>query len=698
MLPTDRSRPRTATLTHGGVTEARVASADILADLRGGDLLDAAFERRAGGLDARDRRWTQELVYGTLRRRAILDALLTERVRGGLARLDADLTDILRLGVYQLLQMRSVPPYAAIAQSVELAKRRHGIGASKLANAVLRRVDRERGDESATTPKVPADPVAALALATSHPQWLVQRWVERWGLLEARTLLERNNIEAPMVIRPFGIVREQLETMLESSGVAVEDAPLVGDGLALTGHAALAEVGAFRQGLFFVQDPAATLVTRYAAFPAGETVVDLCAAPGGKAFELSRTAKQVIAADRSPARLARMQQSIDRLDVRNVSLVATDARDLALTQCRGGTGRCPVHGDGDVPSSSGRALAPPRLRPRGERRGAARDPALGGGARCTWRPAGLQHLFPRARGERAAGRGLPRRARRLLPRAATGGSGAGGRPRRRDAARPPPTGRRGRRLRRAPAPEGGVKRPSARVRTVLQYLAVAASGFLAAYLLVAFVILPDDVALGDVTVPGVINLTQGDAQRRLTALGLTVSIGESRYSPDAPKSTVLSQNPAAGTIVSPGSAVTLDVSAGQQRATIPSLLGLSRADAERALDKAGLAMGQVREEASDSARGLVLDARPSEGQVVPLGTRVDLAVSSGPAELTMPDVVGRDFDGARTLIAQLGLAIAPAEYDPNSTLPAGTVVAQTPAAGSPVPAGTSVALRVAGNP
>ena len=330
MLPTDRSRDRTATLPHGGVTDARVASADILADLRGGDLLDAAFDRRTGALDARDRRWTQELVYGTLRRRAILDALLTERVRGGLARLDADLTDILRLGVYQLLQMRSVPPYAAIAQSVELAKRRHGIGASKLANAVLRRVDRERGDEAATTPALPSDPVAALALTTSHPQWLVQRWVDRWGIADARTLLERNNIEAPMVIRPFGIVREQLETMLEASGVAVDDAPLVGDGLALAGHAALAEVGAFRQGLFFVQDPAATLVTRYAAFPPGATVVDLCAAPGGKAFELSRTAGLVIAADRSPTRLVRMQGSIGRMDVRNVVLVATDARDAAL--------------------------------------------------------------------------------------------------------------------------------------------------------------------------------------------------------------------------------------------------------------------------------------------------------------------------------------------------------------------------------
>ncbi|MCC6773247.1 MAG: 16S rRNA (cytosine(967)-C(5))-methyltransferase RsmB [Gemmatimonadaceae bacterium] len=314
------------------MTDARVASADIVAELRGGERLDVAFERRAGELDARDRRWTQELVYGMLRRRAVLDALLAERVKGGLARLDADLTDILRLGVYQLLHMGSVPPYAAIAQSVELAKRRQGIGASKLANAVLRRVDRERIGESGMVPVPSSDPIDALALATSHPRWLVARWVQRWGLDEARTLLERNNVEAPMVIRPFGIVREQLETMLESSGIAVEDAPLVGDGLMLSGHAALAEVGAFRQGLFFVQDPAATLVTRYAAVFTGATVIDLCAAPGGKALELARTAHVVIAADRSPTRLERMRQNLERLDVRNVHLVATDARELALTQ------------------------------------------------------------------------------------------------------------------------------------------------------------------------------------------------------------------------------------------------------------------------------------------------------------------------------------------------------------------------------
>jgi len=90
---TDGSEHHTgpATAARGGVTDTRVAAADVCADLRAGELLDTSFERRVESLDARDRRWTQELLYGMLRRRAWLDAALSERVRGGLARLDPDL-------------------------------------------------------------------------------------------------------------------------------------------------------------------------------------------------------------------------------------------------------------------------------------------------------------------------------------------------------------------------------------------------------------------------------------------------------------------------------------------------------------------------------------------------------------------------------------------------------------------------------
>ena len=310
---------------HFGVTDSRIAAADVLADLREGVLLDAAFDRRTSNLDARDRRWTQELLYGLLRRREDLDATLHPRVRGGIARLHADLTDLLRLGVYQLLFMNSVPPYAAIAQTVELAKIRHGIGASKLANAVLRRIDRERDQLSSASIDDRADTAGHLARTYSHPRWLVERWVARFGADDTERLLQRNNEEARVILRPWGIVHEQLETSLERSGVAPDDVPLVPDSLQLPQGTALLELAAWRQGHCFVQDPAATLVTRYAAFPAGAVVGDFCAAPGGKALELARNARFVMAADRSASRLGRMAENIDRLDARMIGLTAMDA-------------------------------------------------------------------------------------------------------------------------------------------------------------------------------------------------------------------------------------------------------------------------------------------------------------------------------------------------------------------------------------
>jgi 16S rRNA (cytosine967-C5)-methyltransferase len=311
------------------VTDARTAAAEILTDLRGGDLLDSSFERRTSRLEPRDRRWTRELVYGMLRRRSWLDALLAERVSGGLARLDFDVIDLLRLGAYQLLAMGSVPPYAAIGQTVEVVKKRHGIGASKLANAVLRRLDRER---AALRVAPPADLTDALALEYSHPRWIVARWLARWGEAETRKLLAANNGEAPLVARPYHVVREQLEAMFESAGVETVEAPLVPDSLVLlSGVGSMTELGAFKQGLFHLQDPASTLVTRYASVPTGAMVADLCAAPGGKALELARTAGTVFAGDLSRNRLLRVRENVQRLDAQNVIPFVGDALHPALT-------------------------------------------------------------------------------------------------------------------------------------------------------------------------------------------------------------------------------------------------------------------------------------------------------------------------------------------------------------------------------
>jgi 16S rRNA (cytosine967-C5)-methyltransferase len=320
-----REESRAATRT--AVTDARIAAAEVLGDLRRGEFLDASFDRRTAALDPRDRRFARELIYGMLRRRAWLDALLQDRVKGGLGRLEDEVLDLLRLGAHQLLHMRSVPAYAAIGQTVEMVKTGHGIGAGNLANAVLRRLDRE-GD--AKPAEVPADPIDALAMEESHPRWLVARWVARWGEADTRLLLQANNTEPPLVARPIHAVREQVEAMLEAAGIEVADAPLVPDSIVLENVGSLTTLGAFTQGLIHLQDPASTLVTKYAAFPDDAVAADVCAAPGGKAVELSRNAAVVFASDSSYNRLRRVRENVQRMDLPTLIPYVADARKPAL--------------------------------------------------------------------------------------------------------------------------------------------------------------------------------------------------------------------------------------------------------------------------------------------------------------------------------------------------------------------------------
>jgi 16S rRNA (cytosine967-C5)-methyltransferase len=197
-----------------------------------------------------------------------------------------------------------------------------------LVNAVLRRLDREH--ESLSLP-VLTEMVSALSLSGSHPRWLVARWVERYGADQTRKLLDANNREAPLIARPYHVVREQLEAMLETAGVHVDEAPLVRDSIVLSSPvSSLTELGAFRQGLFHLQDPASTLVAQYACVPTGAVVADVCAAPGGKSIELSRAASVVFASDSSFARLGRIIENAHRLEIPSLMPYVADARQPAI--------------------------------------------------------------------------------------------------------------------------------------------------------------------------------------------------------------------------------------------------------------------------------------------------------------------------------------------------------------------------------
>lgn len=236
----------------------------------------------------------------------------------------------------------------------------------------------------------------------------------------------------------------------------------------------------------------------------------------------------------------------------------------------------------------------------------------------------------------------------------------------------------------------------ARLKPTLPFIATIAGGFLTGFLVIALVFFRDDVDAPELRVPRVIGLPLSDAQRRLASAGLAAAIGESRPTNDVPQLTVLSQNPDVGAMVPAGSAITLEISEAIPTSAIPNVVGMSKEDATAALAGAGLAVGTLTEQPSAAVAGVVLETVPPAGQVIARGGQVGLVISSGEETLIAPDLVGNTLNIARSLIEQLGLSVAPVEYDPGSALAAGTVVAQTPAAGSRVPLGSAIALRVAG--
>ena len=291
--------------------------------MRTGDLADRAFERAASALTQRERPWTQELVYGTLRLRGRLDHVLDSLVKQGTHRLDADVLEVLRLGAYQLLEMGSVPAYAAISQSVEIARAAGAGRAAGLVSGVLHALARE--PHAANFPQFEQDPVAFLSTWGSHPRWLLERWIGRWGPEATRRLVELNNQRPDLFLHPVGPDAAKARERLHAAGIGTE--PVAGHDRALRLLRAASAAQALETVAAIVQDPAAQLVVDYAAPESGMQVLDLCAAPGGKAIALADRGAQVTAADVSARRLQRVHDNVRRLGWEDrVRTVVADAR------------------------------------------------------------------------------------------------------------------------------------------------------------------------------------------------------------------------------------------------------------------------------------------------------------------------------------------------------------------------------------
>lgn len=288
--------------------------------------LDAGLAERA--LAQRDRALAARLVYGTLAWQGLLDWHLTRLAGREPQRLALPVRVLLRLGLYQLLHLDRIPAHAAVSTSVDLAKR-VAPAAAGLVNAVLRRAVRERG--ALPLPDA-ADPVRHLAVTLSHPEWLVARWRAQLGDAETRLLLAADNEAAPTILRARPGTRETLLSALLRGGVAAAPTRYAPDGVHVEAVAPHALPG-YADGSFAVQSEASQLVGHLLDPRPGARVLDVCAAPGGKAFhlaEISGRAVSVLALGQRQRGAIAIAAGGRRLRLTNLAALVADARRLPL--------------------------------------------------------------------------------------------------------------------------------------------------------------------------------------------------------------------------------------------------------------------------------------------------------------------------------------------------------------------------------
>ncbi len=292
-------------------------------------ILDAMFTR-IGNLPQREKNLTFTIVYGVLRHRKRLDWILDHFSRTGLNKLDPEVLNILRIGLFQVVYLTRIPASAAVNTAVDLAKTLKKPWLAKFVNAVLRAAVREYAELS--PPDRGNDPVSALSIEKSMPQWLISRWIPRFGISQTLLLCDIINTVPPLTLRA-NTLKTTRSALLEAGSIharRMESTAYSPDGVRMDhSEDPVALMDGFREGFFQVQDEAAQLVTLLLDPRPGETVMDACAGMGGKTGHIAQQMKntgKILALDISPDKLEKIHPEMDRL---GISIVETRVHDLS---------------------------------------------------------------------------------------------------------------------------------------------------------------------------------------------------------------------------------------------------------------------------------------------------------------------------------------------------------------------------------
>ncbi|MFN2432919.1 MAG: RsmB/NOP family class I SAM-dependent RNA methyltransferase [Gemmatimonadota bacterium] len=349
-------RPVAGRDPRGRAPDARLAATRVLLDVAAGRRADSALEGRGRTLTRADRALAQEIAFGTLRWKLLLDERLDALLRRGLVSLPLTVQAVLEVAAYQILFLDRIPARAAIHTAVdhvrELLPASQARGLTGVVNATLRALAAEpsaRPSGLAAPPASESGPAglvtseaapessataAELSRASSHPLWLVERWLERFGPARARALLAAGNERPAVHLRPHAgrIGAGELVERLGTEGAEAWLHPAI-EGCVVLGRGDPRTLATFAQGLFTVQDAGAQLVSRLVEPPQAGLVVDVCAAPGGKLGALAErpTGATLVACDLSPLRLRRLAGTASRMQL-PLRLLAADARHVAFSR------------------------------------------------------------------------------------------------------------------------------------------------------------------------------------------------------------------------------------------------------------------------------------------------------------------------------------------------------------------------------
>jgi len=328
------------------MTSARLAAAQALLSVeRGRSTLAAAIERgRTGLADPRDAALLMELASGVTRWRAALDARLSPQLKTPLEDLAPEVRAILRLAAYQLHHLDRVPDHAIVNESVEMTRALKQPRAAGFVNAVLRSMIRAR-NQNGPLPERPADTGSQnaaldyLSVTLSHPRWLAERWLTRFGFAAAERWCQFNNSPSEITLRPIGMSSTELIGQLQAEGVEASSGQFV-SGAVKIGTGVFAKLSQSLRDAVLIQDEGSQLIACAAIDPKMQTPVsilggndsrgrflDVCAAPGGKTMIVANGMGDggvVVAADRRASRVRLLRSTLERGGV-SAPVLALDA-------------------------------------------------------------------------------------------------------------------------------------------------------------------------------------------------------------------------------------------------------------------------------------------------------------------------------------------------------------------------------------